>query len=61
MDSHSFTNNFTIPSVTANRITALDMTSIFTSLAANYLCGVSVTHNSIGQTMYYLGVKLTYV
>lgn len=45
---------------TADRITSLDISSVFTGIAANDLCGFFFTHNAIGGTINYLGIVLRY-
>jgi hypothetical protein len=39
---------------------ALSLSSVFSSLAAGDFCGVNVTHNSVGGTIDYLGIRLRY-
>jgi hypothetical protein len=53
------TDTYTI-SDTADYVGALDLSAVFSELAAGDVCGVNVKHNSIGASVYYLGVKLTY-
>ena len=44
----------------SGRIAAIDISSVFTSLGAGDVCGVTVDHKSIGGNIDYLGVKLEY-
>lgn len=43
-----------------DEITALDVSGIFTALAAGHLCGIQIDHNAIGGTIHYLGVRMRY-
>ena len=46
---------------TTGQITAVaDLSVVFSSLAAGHVCGVAVTHNAIGGTIAYLGIRLRY-
>jgi hypothetical protein len=58
---HSESNIASTYPLTINVMTALDLSSVFSTLSAGDLCGVHITHNTIGATAYYLGVKLSYL
>jgi hypothetical protein len=49
--TYSFTNNF---------ITEIDISAVFSNLAAGHYCGLFVDHNGIGTTVNYLGVRMRY-
>lgn len=41
-------------------MTYLDISSVFSSIEANHICGVFVDHNAIGGSIDYIGVLLEY-
>jgi len=43
-----------------NKITAIDVTSLFTAIAPDDVCGILVDHIAIGGNIYYLGIVLHY-
>jgi len=43
-----------------DRVVELDVSSVFTTVSAGKFCGLKVTHNSIGGSIYYLGILLEY-
>lgn len=46
---------------TADEITAvLDLSVVFSSLAAGHFCGVQVDHNGIGGGIDYIGIRFIY-
>ena len=47
-------------SAAAGRITGLDISSVFTSIAAEDFCGILITHNTIGGNFDYIGILLKY-
>jgi hypothetical protein len=59
-NTNSESNTTSTFSVTVDQLSGLDISSVFSALAANDFCGIFVDHNAIGQTLYYLGVFLRY-
>ena len=53
----AFTRSFT---GTDQQIVNIDLTSVFTSLAAGDYCGVQIDHNGLGGTLGYIGIRLKY-
>ena len=47
-------------SFTVNEITEVDISAVFSNLAAGHYCGIFVDHNAIGTTVTYLGIRLRY-
>jgi len=45
---------------TADEISVIDISGVFTSIAANDLCGLEVDQNGLGTTAHYLGIRLRY-
>lgn len=52
------TTTYTIPA--ADTLWALDLTTVLSAVAAGDSAGVLVTHNAIGGTNRYLGIRLRY-
>lgn len=44
----------------ADEWTAMDLSSVFSSLAAGDQCGIFIDHNAVGGTVEYLGIRLIY-
>jgi hypothetical protein len=59
-NANSETNTTITYSVTVDQLTGLDVSSVYSAVAANDFCGLFVDQNAIGQTMYYLGIYLRY-
>ena len=59
--NHAETNVAITYNLTINLITALDISSVFTSMATGDFCGINLKQNSIGATSHYLGLLLTYL
>lgn len=59
-NTYATSSNYTINTV-ANQISSLDIINVVPQLQANSFCGLNIKHNLIGQTMYYIGVLLSYV
>jgi len=47
-------------SMTGLQLSALDLSSVFSALAAGDFCGVLVDHNAIGTTVNYYGIRMRY-
>jgi len=45
---------------TGDQLYSFDLTSLFSNITAGDLCGIYVKHNSIGNSIYYLGVSISY-
>lgn len=58
--NHSETDTTSTYDFTVNEITALDISGIYSSLAAGDFCGLFVDHNSVGFGINYLGIKMVY-
>lgn len=58
--NHQESDTTTTYSSNANEISSLDISVVFSSLAAGDFCGVNVDHNGIGATSKYLGILLRY-
>jgi len=58
--SLSTSNNAIVYSLVANQLKALNIASAFPSLAANQACGIKLTHNAIGGSSEYYGIRLRY-
>lgn len=59
--NHSESDTTTTYSFTAGLWDTIDISGVFSSLAAGDRCGIEVNHNTIGTTIHYLGVRLRYV
>ena len=45
---------------TSNQITEIDISAVFSSLAAGHYCGIQIDHNGIGGTIEYIGIRIRY-
>lgn len=52
------TSTYTIPA--QNTLFAINIATLFASLAAGDFCGLLVTHNGVGGTIGYLGIRMRY-
>lgn len=43
-----------------NKLTEIDISGIFGSIAAGDYCGILIVHNAIGGSLHYLGISLEY-
>lgn len=59
-NAHAETNTTITFALTNNQFVAMDISSVFTSLAAGDHAGLFVDHQGIGTTVYYLGTRLRY-
>ncbi len=64
-DGESFNNHSESDAVTTYTLTAdvhdtLDISGVFSVLAASDICGIAVKHNAIGGSVSYLGTRLVY-
>lgn len=59
--ANSETDAGSVYSFTANEIAELDISPVFSSLAAGQSCGVFVDHKGIGTTIRYLGIRMIYM
>lgn len=57
---HAETNNVLLFSGVQNVFLAVDLSTVFTAIAAGDLCGVTITHVALGTTIDYLGIRLRY-
>jgi hypothetical protein len=57
---HSETDNAKNYSGVQNVLLAVDISSVFTALAAGDMCGVNILHVTLGTTIDYLGIRLRY-
>ena len=48
-------------SATANIMSELDISGVFSSLAANHKCGLRIVQNNIGSTIKYLRLEGRYI
>lgn len=53
------TSVYTVPAV--GELFAIDLSSVFTSLAVNHFCGVNIDHNGVGGNIFYLGIRTIYL
>lgn len=60
ISTHTEIDDTSTYNFTADEMKALDASGIFTSVAANDVCGLTVDHNGVGTTVNYLGIKLRY-
>ena len=59
-NTHAETDTTSTYSFTADLMTEIDISGVFSSLAAGDYCGIEADHNAIGTTLHYLGVRLKY-
>lgn len=61
-NNHSETDTGTVYDFTGltDTFSEIDLSPVFTGLAANDICGVNIDHNGIGGAMDYYGIALTY-
>ena len=59
-DTHSESDTTSTYSLTSGNIDALDVSGVFSSLAAGDFCGLFVDHQGLGLTVNYLGIRLRY-
>lgn len=60
-DANSEDDTTSLFSFTEDEIAELDISSVFTNLAAGQSCGVFIDHKGIGTSIKYLGVRMVYV
>lgn len=59
-DANSESDTTSVYSFNAAIFQELDISGVFSSIAAGHVCGIEVDHNSIGATGHYFGVILEY-
>ena len=59
-NNHSESDIGGLFSATAGEVTAFDVSSVFSALAAGDRCGVLFDHKGIGTTIHYIGIRLRY-
>jgi len=59
-NTNSEADTITTYSFTANIFTEIDISGVYSVLAADHICGLTVDHNAIGTTINYLGILMEY-
>jgi len=58
--NHQESDTVTTYSSNANELDSIDLSPVFSLLAANDFCGINIDHNGIGSTQRYLGIRMRY-
>lgn len=58
--THSESDTTSTYNITQDEVNAMDISGVFSSIAAGDYCGLMVTHNAIGHVNGYLGILLKY-
>lgn len=59
-DNHSQADNATTYALTLGQLYALDLSPVFTNIAAGDFCGVTITNNDGSDDLYVIGIRLIY-